>query len=121
MGADYRIEKGIVFATLEGEVGPEDIFDTCMKILADPEFERGMNVLVDNSKSTTEMRFEDASKLVDRVKEIQEGFGHSKWATVSDSPLNFGISMMFSSLSGSTAIPMRAFKTVEEAMEWLAE
>ena len=121
MGISYRIEKGIVLATLEGEVGPEEIMSCLETILDDPGFVRGMNVVADNRGARTDMRFGDAVKLVERAMKIQNRFGPCKWAFLSSTPANFGISMMFSSLSDKTVIETRAFMNEKEALGWVSE
>ncbi|MHC4599953.1 MAG: hypothetical protein ACYS47_13200 [Planctomycetota bacterium] len=121
MTAEYTIEEGVVSVTLTGEVGPADIMETWERILNDPAFVKGMHCLIDNSKATTEMHFPEAVDLVDAAKAIEDRFGPCKWAIVSDTAVNYGISMMFAALADRTIIETRAFLNRKEALAWLRE
>ena len=120
MPADYRIDKNrrLVFSFASGLLSKEDVLSHMDRISVDPDFDPTFSQLLDFTK-VTDIGFGPAE-----VREFAERnifAPHSRRAFLVQNDLHFALARMFEihrDLRGETGIAV--FRTMEEAMEWIA-
>ena len=121
MEFEYKIDadSNLVIAKATGEFSLEDLIIHMNEVNADPTFKKGMNSIADLSEVTFKINMQTMSRLLDYVRTMEKVRGACKWAVVTPRDLFFGLVRMFSFMSRDTAIETQAFRTLEEAMEWI--
>lgn len=113
----------LVSMTCTGAITMTDIRDAFLEMLDDPAFRPGANMLWDfrtiEKGAATE---EEIVDLVSMVKENQprRGSGY-KVALLADKDLFYGLTRMYQAYSGSLPFEVMAFRSMDEASQWLAE
>jgi hypothetical protein len=121
MEFDYKIypDKNLVITKAVGDSALEDMIIHMNKVNADPAFKKGMNSIVDISEVAIKIDIQTMSRLLEYIKTIEKVRGKCKWAIVAPRDLYYGLVRMFSFLSRDTMIETQAFRTLEEALEWV--
>ena len=97
----------------------QDWYDVIERILGDPAYERGMNLI-------TYRREGLPAVTTDYVREVLEVFVQRSGrltpvslAIVAPGPCDFGMARMMETFSEAASIVVRAFRRPREAIEWL--
>ncbi|NOZ38185.1 MAG: hypothetical protein GXP11_09015 [Gammaproteobacteria bacterium] len=118
------IEKNLVVHTIAGGFGLVDIEPAWRAMLVDPKFKAGMNVLWDFKQGiqTSSFSAEDMRHIVNMTAEhIKQRGAEYKLALLATRDLYFGLSRMFEAYGDEIPIEIHAFRTMEEALDWLNE
>ena len=123
MKITYNINKELktVFVNAEGVISATDLIENEKKIINDPNFEKGLNTLVDfsNARPAEDVNFQSVNISRKFVESIQEVRGQCKWAFVAPNDPAYGVCRMFSTLSDGLSIESAVFRTEDEAKQWL--
>lgn len=118
------IEKNLVIHTILGGFGLVDIEPAWRAMLVDPKFQAGMNVLWDFRQGiqTSSFSAEDMRHIVSMTAEhIKQRGAEYKLALLAPRDLYFGLSRMFEAYGDEIPIEIHAFRTMENALDWLNE
>ena len=108
----------LVNITYEDPVTVKDWTDALLTLTADPAYEPGFNFLVDRRNASTPTRdFADA--VATFVRKHRAKFGNAKVAIVVSDIAAFGMARMQEMLNEAAEIETRAFKSEQDAREWL--
>ena len=123
MPSAYVIDRqnGIVAVVASGRITPEEAFACFDTVVADPDFQPGMDVLSDHRELMTVLNPGFVKVFIDRVDRAGEMLRGSRIAFVESGSARYGMARMASLLSESTSTELRAFRDIEEARRWLAE
>ncbi len=120
MPLGYRIEDGIVYAKVTGEVSPQEQFELTRSWLADPNLPSPYLVCRDatDASPTTGNAIRGFVSFLSTLS-IPVG---SKLAMVVREDVNFGMSRMYQTLADEVKnLQIRIFRTSEEAVAWLRQ
>ena len=120
MPAEYKIDKKrrLVLSTATGRLSKDDVLSHMNRITSDPDFDPTFSQLLDFTK-VTELAFGP-----DEVREFAERnifAPRARRAILVQTDLHFALARMFEihrELRGEVGIGV--FRTVEEAMDWIA-
>ncbi len=118
------IEKNLVIHTINGGFGLVDIEPAWRGMLVDPKFQAGMNVLWDFRQGTQTSSFsaDDMRHIVSMTAEhIKQRGAEYKLALLAPRDLYFGLSRMFEAYGDEIPIEIHAFRSMQEALDWLRE
>ena len=117
-------EKNLVTHTVIKGFGLANIEPAWAAMLADPEFQAGMNVLWDFrlGMHTDQFSANDMQKIVAMTAgHIQQRGAQYKLALLASRELYFGLSRMFEAYGDEIPIDIHAFRSMEDALDWLNE
>ncbi len=119
----YVIDRhnGIVAIVASGRITPEEAFVCFDTVVADPDFQPGMDVLSDHRELMTVLNPGFVKVFIDKLDRAGELLRGSRVAFVESGSARYGMARMASLLSESTSTELRAFRDIEEARSWLAE
>ncbi|HEB57528.1 MAG TPA: hypothetical protein ENI98_14740 [Gammaproteobacteria bacterium] len=118
------IEKNLVTHTINGGFGLVDIEPAWRAMLVDPKFQAGMNVLWDFrlGMQTSSFSADDMRHIVSMTAEhIKQRGAEYKLALLAPRDLYFGLSRMFEAYGDEIPIKIHAFRSMQEALDWLKE
>lgn len=123
MSVTYRIspEDHIVYLTTVGEAPFDELKGVMLSVLADPAYRPGFDFLSDRSRETDVPGPLYVRQCIDFLREHLREMGSYRWALVSDTPALDRMLRMFSMLAETRGVRAEAFRTVDEAREWLRE
>jgi hypothetical protein len=118
MSVKYAIDKSqrLIVSVAEGDVGFDDIRDHQNRLVADPDFDRTFDQLLD---ATRVARFELSADQARILASRPIVSGNSRRAIVANQPHIFGLGRMMEVYHESLA-PVQVFYSMEEALNWLA-
>lgn len=117
-------ERNIVLHSIEGSFGLEDIEPAWRTMLVDPEFHAGMNVLWNFGQGIQSSQFstDDMRRIVTMTAaHIKQRGADYKLALLAPLDLYFGLSRMFEAYGDEIPIQIHAFRSMDEALDWLNE
>ncbi len=126
MPVETRIdtEKNLVIHTVIKGFGLADIEPAWRAMLADPDFKSGMNVLWDFRRGVHTDQFSNADmqKIMSMTAEhIRQRGAQYKLALLASRELYFGLSRMFEAYGDDIPIDIHAFRSLDEALDWLTQ
>jgi hypothetical protein len=117
---DIDVASRLVVLTC-GDVTLERWRRTMGQVVADPRFRIGFGVLVDCRTATLAPETQDVVGVVDFLANRRARLGLSRWAVVVEEPAGYGMARMTAAIAESAGLELRAFRTMDEALEWLGE
>ena len=116
-------DRGLITHVASGDVTPEEIARAADRTLADPDFEPGMDALVDlRDASLAALTSDDLRDMVrharSRIPRRGSGF-RAAWVAPRD--LEFGLVRMLEVFMEDLPSEHRLFRDINEARRWLAE
>ena len=118
MAISYELEDQLLIIKTEGEFQPRDLDETFKKILADPDFKPGINILIHDLDSVfipTSKQIETGAK---NIENLMKKFS-SKMAIVVSSDVNYGMGRMMEIFSEQRGLDVKVFKEFKTAKLWL--
>ena len=109
----------MMFATLDGPTGYQDVRRFLDKLFADPRFRRGMPSLIDCRRVKNLFSIADLRKTAADHKRRPELKVPGRAAVVASSNLIYGLLRMYEVFSEGAAVEIRVFRKPEEALAWL--
>jgi hypothetical protein len=122
MGITYRYdpESRTVYIDVAGEVPEAELVDAAHKVSSDPAIPPGHRELVDlrdlRSTNVTPAALRQVARIFAATDTRPE---ESRVAIVASADLAFGLSRMYEAYRDSSGLPLRVFRTLEEARAWL--
>ena len=123
MSIEFRIdtEEGIVYTTVKGDLGVEDIIAALTEIITHEDFKPGMSGIFDLLASKWESDSDELRRIVRFILENADRIGPSRHAVVVGSDRAYGMSRMFEVFSEETTVDVRIFRDLNEARKWILE
>jgi hypothetical protein len=122
MPITFRIdnESGIVYTTVEGRVGIDEIIEKLKDFMNRPEFRPGLNGIADMRNSDLETHSIDVQRIARLMIDFRDKIGPSKTAVVVSQKVTFGMTRMFQVFAEQSSIDTAIFQDMDEALQWLA-
>lgn len=110
-----------VVVTTSGKATGAEIEAGRRRLLADPRFKPGMNILVDNSQlDNAGATAEDVRAVAESLERDRAASGFGCLAIVAPDAVSFGLSRIWEALAGESVEPaLTVVRTREEAIAWL--
>ena len=118
----YRFfpEQRLVIIRASGAVSPEELVETDARILSDPSWVNGFDILCDYRELEIPIAdLEGIEKLVEHDAENAHIQDRSRAAVVAPRDVVFAFSRMWETLSREGGLTGAVFRTMAEAVEWL--
>jgi len=115
-------QQNLVIHTVRRGFGLADIEPAWADMLANPEFKTGMNVLWDFRQGVHTAQFSgsDMRHIVEMTAaHIKQRGAKYKLALLASRDLYFGLSKMFEAYGDEIPIEIHAFRTMEDALDWI--
>lgn len=113
-------EAGIVYTTIDGAYTAEDVLAAFEVLLANPDFQPGMNGIADLRNAKTFLSATDVMRVARYLIEHRNEIGKSKTAVLVSSDVSVGTTRMFQAYSDDrVGIETRIFHELDEAHRWL--
>lgn len=123
MKITHRIDREscTIFVDVRGEVLVEDLIDHQKRLIEDPDFVSGFDVLTDftHARPADCVNYKKVNLSRNFVESIQTIRGKSKWAFIAPSDVTYGICRMFQMVSEDLIIDTGVFRTEVDAKKWL--
>jgi hypothetical protein len=123
MTINYDIKKpsGLVRLIVSGSVITGDIIDALGRMLKDPDFKEGMDVLWDfREVKSGNSEAEDIREIVSFIRTNQEKRGRNyRVALVVSRDIDFGLARMYEAYSQELPFDIQIFKDIKDAEQWL--
>lgn len=120
MPASYKIDKErrLVITTVKGEHTYEEVLDHQRQLLTDPDFDPSFAQISDFTYATlTKFTRQEVASLA----QSSVFSARSRRAFILPNPADFGLGRMYEQLRGLNGEPgIRAFRTLEDAVDWIA-
>jgi hypothetical protein len=120
---DLRIdeEKNIAHIRLSGQLGRKVILDSFDLTVSDKRYRKGMGRLWDfRDADLSSLSTETIVEMAQYSLKFPPGINDVKVAFVTSTPLEYGLSRMFE-MSSKAATPIRVFREIDKAVNWLME
>jgi hypothetical protein len=112
-------EKNIAYIRLSGKLTKEIILHAFDSSVADEKYKKGMGRLWDfRDADLSALTHETISEMAQYSLRFPPGVGDVKVAFLTGRDLEYGLSRMFELVSRAKT-PIRVFRSIEEAEEWL--
>lgn len=123
MPVEYRIDREHSLIRVEVSEGPDllQITETVQRLLSDPEFRPGLQILVDHSKTNVPVTTEAVKATPMLFAQLGQRLGAFRCAVVVPDDAPYGMTRMTEALADSGPAEVRAFRSLEEAEAWLGE
>ena len=121
MIVDVRVDRGagLVVAVLEGPVPLEGLVEGIDRMLSDPDFRAGMDILVDMQRHVHQASGADMRRLGDALTSRLEYLKGTRLAAVVSKTVSYGMIRMLQAFVDGAPFQVGVFYTPEEAKEWL--
>ncbi len=123
MESSYYFDKvkDLIVVEKSGTATVSEEIDLIRKIMGDPEFHRGMNVISDLSNTTYDWNLQDLDTFRSFVYSIPKNEKASKWALIAGKGVTQATVKIFIQLHDikTPAIKIRLFGSKFEAIKWL--
>ena len=110
---------GIVTLTFTGVSSYDHWERAVATVLADPAYHVGMCFVSDRRMATDIMTKDYIGRVVDYLSRSGGKFLGCGWALVADDPADFGMTRMGAIFAERTPVEVRAFQSMDGALEWL--
>ena len=122
MTVRYRFfsEHRLVYIRASGAVSAEELVETDAKVLSDPSWENGFELLCDYRAMAIPIAdLTGIEKLVEHDVEHAHLHDESRAAVVAPKDVVFELSRMWEALSKEGGLTGKVFRTMAEAVDWL--
>ncbi len=123
MKSTYEIEpEGNLFKkTHRGAVSVDDEIEIIDRILADPNYRKGMNAVCDFSEASVNWSLADVDRFRVYISKIKHLTGKCKWGIVFPRGKDTSTARIFIALNDAfeNLISVKLFETQDEARKWL--
>ena len=119
MPLNYKIEGGILYETVKGEIRLQKQIDLVQEALADPALPSPLKVLRDARKQIGLIgdSLEELQHIIDLLNRLAPG---TQMAIVASENVAFGMSRVFQARVHQTH-DVSVFRDIDEAREWLLQ
>ncbi len=118
MPVTYKIESTTAILTATGDVSFRDISGAFENLLQDPDFKKGLNILLDDRESNYNPDAFDIANAADHMESIMKMFS-PKIALVVNKDLKYGFGRMLEMYCNVKKIELRVFMELNQAKSWL--
>ena len=122
---DVRYDKDLDLLVVEisGPLSAKVYDEAIEAVFNSPSFRPNINVIYDLSNARASLLSTGEIRIVaDRAKRLREERGTSwKAALVVSGMLEYGLARMFEYFNDGTRFEVRAFRSLDEAKEWMTE
>jgi hypothetical protein len=122
MPINYSIDtdKGVVYTTASDVLTEDELFEHKRKLVSDPEFKPGFVELSD-VRFITELRVsaDDIQRFVMQDRSEAEQLQDFKLAIIVSGSTEFGLGIMYETMSSESSANVRIFRDMGQAREWL--
>ncbi len=119
----YRIDRvhRMVFHQCWGELTDAELLAASRAIGEDPDFEAGLNGIVDLREVTADagVTYRGLEHLRDYNRSFPDELNHPRMAFVAITDVAYGLARAFSMLSDGRSTEYTAFRRMDEACEWV--
>ena len=120
---NFRIDQdqNLVLAEIEGVCDFEERKEFLDRVVADPRYRKGLNIIYDKRRCETVLSAEKNRQLVSyagRHKDFLEG---AKLAVVVPREVFYGMARMQNMLSGGPGLEVMPFHEYQDALDWLED
>jgi len=118
----YETARRIRVVRLAGAVTDRDLIDAFQRLLRDPAYDASLNDLVD-LRDVSQMGITSAGlhRLIGLYDERGPTEVHTRNAIVAPTDVLYGVSRMFQTLRGESALAeLEVFRTIGAAEDWIA-
>jgi hypothetical protein len=123
MWSEMQINEssGLVTLTVSGQVSYPGVIKTLAKMLEDPRFQKGADILWDfRSAELDRLTAADIRGITSFLEKKKESRGEGyKVAIVSERDADFGVGRMYEGYAGRLPFNVMVFRKMEEALQWL--
>ena len=121
MPITFKIDNkaGIVYTTIDGDVGTDEILDGLKGILTHPDFRPGLNGIADLRNSNLHSFSADVKRIANLLIEYAGKIGPSKTAILVSTNVTFGMTRMFQTFAEKSSIQTEIFQDLKDALQWL--
>lgn len=116
---DFFGDADLVTVRLTGKVSLPEIKTMLDEIPGKPWFRKGLKMIVDARKCTTDMRGKDIEALAAHAKRLDADWGETKWAVLAQDDLVYGLARVYMAVTADFNVDTHVFRTVPEADHWL--
>lgn len=122
MGIAYEIdhEASLIRIRLADPLSGDEIVRTVKALLDSPALRPGLAILSDHSDLQATATLDLVRSVVPLLDMLGERLGHFRCAVVAPSDASYGMAFMAEAFAKDTPAEVRAFRTVGEALAWLA-
>ncbi len=119
----YTVHAASSFAhlTAEGPINYKELSASIRKLLDEPEFKPGIQVIGDFRNAELEVGSTELWNLLYLLQAFPERVANTRWALLAQSPSTFGLLRMLASYSERLHVKLAVFRSLEAAREWLHE
>lgn len=111
--------RNLVSIHWKGAPSVQDWYDVVERIIGDPHYRRGMNLLTYRDGQLEPVTAEYVRGVLAVLERRADRLSPVSLAVVAPTAVDFGMARMMETLSDTASIVVRAFKRPREAMEWL--
>lgn len=112
-------EKNLIQVLCNGHFSVEDIKKGAAKLYGDPRFRKGMDSIVDLSKTTLELDFDRINDLTSFIKANEKTRGQCRVAVIVTSDVIYAVIRMLGLFAEATTMNISPFKRYSEAVAWI--
>lgn len=117
----YEIDtRGFVRITASASPTAEDELAVYRKMLADPSFEPGIDILLDNRARSASGGSSHVQKMARLASGARSELAGCRCAIVVSNEVEFGMARMYELMTDGDPLTVRVFRVLEEAETWLA-
>ena len=122
MTINFRIDQdqNLVLAEIEGVCGFEERKEFLDRVVADPRYRKGLNILYDQRRCETILSAEENRLLVSYAGRHKDLLAGAKLAVVVSRDVFYGLARMQDMLSGGPGLEVIPFHEYQDALDWLA-
>lgn len=121
MDLRFDVGKNTAIIGLSGRLDKESILGALDACVADERYRSGMGRLWDfNEADLSSLNSDTVREMAQYSLKFPPGIGDVKVGFVTDKPLEYGLSRMFE-MSSPAKTPIRVFRRMDEALDWMAE
>jgi hypothetical protein len=115
----FQFDNGILFSTIDGETGFDDVASYLDRLLVDPAFVPGMPGVIDCRTVKSLFSISDLRRMAADVRQRPQLQAPGRAAVLASSNLVYGLLRMYEVFSDGDPVEIRVFRRPEEAMAWL--
>jgi hypothetical protein len=118
----YKIDKdlGLLVIKYEGKTTIAQIAEMLARIIKDPDYSRGLNILSDLRELTSSYTYEQMHSVVDGFPDPGELVSTTKSAVVVSKEVTYGMGRIWASITEDrTVATAQVFRNMDDALKWL--
>ena len=112
-------KRNLVSINWKGTPSVEDWYDVVERVIAHPDYRRGMNFLTARGGRQATVTPDYVRDVLAVLERRATYISPASFAVVAAAPSDYGMARMMETLSDTATVVVRAFKRPREAMEWL--